>query len=250
MVQSIRRAFDLLQALAVEPAGLTELARRAHLPKSTTARLLATLEDLKAVERDEDGGPYRLGSALNSLASSSAGTDLASLAQPHLARLTAKLGETAGISIPDGYRVHYLTQVDSDNPIQIRDWSGELIPMHAVPDGQVFLSGWPDERLERYFSRAPAPFTERTITSLAAMRERFESFRSQGFIWVMEEFVEGLNSVAAPVRNKSGAVIAAMHVYGPAYRFPVEGSEEEVGTLVTAAADRLARSLVRSGLDG
>ncbi|MBT8199463.1 MAG: IclR family transcriptional regulator [Acidimicrobiia bacterium] len=248
MVQSIHRAFDILAALAVEPAGLTELARRTGLPKSTTSRLLATLQDLKAVERSDDTGLYRLGSTLNSLAGSSSNTDLASLATPHLHNLTVLTSETSGISIPDGYRVHYLTQVDSDNPIQIRDWSGELIPMHAVPDGQIYMSEWPDERLARYFSLDPMPFTSATITTEKAMRKRLDRYRGRGYTWVKEEFVEGLNSVAAPVKNQGGHIVAAMHVYGPAYRFPVDGTEKGIGESVVKAADRLSRSIARSGL--
>ncbi len=248
MVQSIHRAFDLLTALAVEPAGLTELARRTDLPKSTAARLLATLQDLDAVERADESGLYRLGAAFNALAGSSSRTDLASLAVPHLHNLTNQTSETSGISIPDGYRVHYLIQVDSDNPIQIRDWSGELIPMHAVPDGQIYMSEWPDERLERYFSLDPVSFTAATITTEHAMRDRMDLFRERGYTWVMEEFVEGLNSVAAPVKNDAGKVIAAIHVYGPAYRFPIDGTQSTIGEQVVKAADRLARSIVRAGV--
>jgi len=244
MVQSIHRAFDLLQAIAVEPAGLTELAKRSELPKSTTARLLSTLESIEAIERT-DAGTYRLGATLNTLASSSPNTDLASVAVPHLQQLTELTGEASGLSIPDGYLVHYIAQVESDNPIQIRDWTDELIPMHVVPSGLVFMAEWPTERIERYFGRKPKASTKRSLKSAKALAKRLDTLSTTGFVWANEEFVEGLNSVAAPVRNPDGLVVAAIHVHGPAYRFPTDGAEDEIGQAVLKTATRLERSIKR-----
>jgi len=149
------------------------------------------------------------------------------------------------LSVPDGYRVHYIAQVDSNNPVQIRDWTGELIPMHAISAGQVFISEWPPERLDRYFSRPVAIFTKETVRSRKQMQKKLKALRTDGYVWVMEEFAEGLNSVAAPVRNNDGGIVAAVTIHGPAYRFPADQNSKTVGELVVAAADRLARSIIR-----
>ena len=88
-VQSIERAFVLLRALAVGPAGVTELAERCELPKSTVARLLSALEQQSAVEQDQIGGEYRLGQSLADLAGAAApGRNLITAARPHLWDLT------------------------------------------------------------------------------------------------------------------------------------------------------------------
>ena len=128
MVQSVERAFAVLAALAVAPAGITDLSSRVSLPKSTVARILSTLEELRAVERTAGGG-YRIGLGLIQLAGAADGASLLQAAvAPHLADLAESLGEAAGFSVPNGYEVHYLAQVESPNPVQVRDYSGLKLP--------------------------------------------------------------------------------------------------------------------------
>jgi IclR family pca regulon transcriptional regulator len=81
-------------------------------------------------------------------------------------------------------------------------------------------------------------FTSRTITDPARLAERLEQIRRDGYGWIFEEFQDGANSVAAPVRNRAGEVIAAVHAHGPAFRFPGERDAAEVAALVVVAADR------------
>ena len=164
-VQSIRRAFALLQHLASEEMGVTELAEAVDLPKSTVARLLKTLEADGAVEQSADSGRYRIGPALAVLAGSTVrAADLVARVRPHLTVLANETSEDAGLSVPDGYRVHYIDQVDSDNAVQVRDWTGETVPMHVVPSGLVMLAHWPEEAIERYLRRPLKAYTEATTT--------------------------------------------------------------------------------------
>ena len=108
IVQSIQRAFGLLQALANEPAGITELSRRVNLPTSTVARILATLEQVGAAERIDDGSTYRIGPAVRTMgAQTDPGQDLYALARPHMVDLVDQLFENVGLSIPSGYAVSY-----------------------------------------------------------------------------------------------------------------------------------------------
>src|SRR5688572_9743072 len=97
-VQSVERAFTVLHCLAGGPAGVTEIAERCDLPKSTVSRLLATLHDIDVVEQTESGGDYRIGGALLDLAGGVAPTaHLVALARPHLADLSEQLGEATGL---------------------------------------------------------------------------------------------------------------------------------------------------------
>ena len=141
VVQSIERAFGLLRLLAVGPLGVTELAERADLPKSTVARLLSALEAERAVEQGETSGLYQLGSGLIDIAGTvTPGRNLVSTARPYLLELTDAVGEVAGLSIPDGGEVYYLDQTECYSEVQVRDWTGERIPLHAVSSGRRF---WP-----------------------------------------------------------------------------------------------------------
>jgi DNA-binding IclR family transcriptional regulator len=245
-VESVIRALRIIEALAVSPAGLSETARRVELPKSSVARLLSTLEHVGAVERDEDGRLYRLGPKVQGLSAAAGGpAHLVAFARPHLDELTRLTGEAAGVSIPDGFAVHYVDQTESSHPVQVRDWTGELIPMHVVPSGLVFMAHWPAEQTERYLSRDLERLTPNTVTDPDQIWNRLSDLREKGYVWVYEEFVEGINSVAAPVLERNGIITAALHVHGPAYRFPGEGDEERIGEAVAESADKLSAALSR-----
>jgi len=238
-VQSIDRAFTVLRALSGGPAGVTEIADRVSLPKSTVSRLLSTLEEIGAVEQVSAGGDYRIGWTMIELAASARpGRSLISVARPHLVELNRRTGESAGLSIPDGLEMLYLDQVNPDSELQVRDWTGHRIPMHAVPSGQVVLASDP-ELVESVTDSPMHAFTTKTITTARALRSRLDAVTRDGYAFADEEFADGLNSVAAPVRNAQGRVVAALHVYGPASRLPGERDVEALGTMVREAADRI-----------
>jgi DNA-binding IclR family transcriptional regulator len=238
-VQSIDRAFAVLRSLMSGPAGVTEIADRVGLPKSTVSRLLSTLEVLGAVEQVSAGGDYRVGWAMLELAAAARpGRSLVSVARPHLAELTRLTGEAAGVSIPDGTEMLYLDQLTPDSELQVRDWTGHRIAMHAVPSGLVVLASDPD-LTDRTARGGLAPYTDHTITDPAQLRTRLTLVVEQGFAWAFEEFADGMNSVAAAVRNHHGKVIAAIHVYGPASRFPGAADADSLGRLVKATADKI-----------
>ncbi len=246
VVESVARALRIVEALAQSPAGLSELARRVDLPKSTVARLLATLEEMEAVERGDDGRVYRLGPIVQRLSSAAGGpAQLTAFARPYLDSLTALTGEAAGISIPDGFKVHYVDQTEAEHPVQVRDWTGELIPMHVVPSGLVIMAYWPDQQTSRYLGRELEKMTSNTITDPESIRARLNRIREDGYVWVYEEFVEGINSVAAPVLEENGLITAAVHVHGPSYRFPPPGEDERIGKAVADSAQRLSEALSR-----
>jgi DNA-binding IclR family transcriptional regulator len=239
-VQSVTRAFSILEALATGDLGITELADRSRLPKSTVARLTRTLEEVGAVERIDDDGHYRIGPQIVALAGVASPTaNLVSIVRPHLRMLAELTGEDAGLAVPDGHRAHYIDQASSDNDIQVRDWTGSRVSMHATPSGQVMLASWPEERLSRFLERPLNAFTDATITDADELRKRLARVHEDGYVWAYEELTEGLNSVATALRDSRGRLVGAIHVHGPAYRFPATGATEEVGRLLLEVAQRL-----------
>ena len=243
-VQSIKRSFALLRALAVGPVGVTDLAERVDLPKSTVARLLASLEEEQAVEQTEAGGEYRLGPGLIDLAGSAPpGRNLVAAARPHLLELAESTDEVAGLSIIDGNRVYYLDQTESSSDVQVRDWTGEYAPLHAVPSGLVILAHLTETGIAKYLAGLLEQCTPWTMTDSDELGSRLEQVRSIGYAWVYEEFAEGINSVAAPIFEPDGRVEAALHVHGPAYRFPNPDLTHDYGMAVVEAAKRLSLQL-------
>ena len=247
-VQSIERAFAVLGALAGGPLGVTEVAERVDLPKSTAARLLSSLSREGAVEQVPGESRYRLGGGLVDLAAGvHPSRSLAPVARPMLVELAASVSEAAGLSVPEGDSAHYIDQVDTPNPVSVRDWTGARLPLHAVSSGQVFLAHRSEAALERYLARPLERFTPHTLVTAEAVRDRVRMIRRDGYAWVREEYEVGVSSVAVPIADTSGEVVAAIHLHGPIYRFPVAGSEARVAERVVAAAARIAANLRGAG---
>jgi len=242
-VQSVERAFQILRALAVGPAGVSEVAGIVSLPKSTVSRLLATLEAIGAVERTDDGG-YRVGVGLQELSGSVDSTvAMATAVRPHLEHLSEILGEACGLTLPEGFSAVYVAQVESPNPVQVRDYSGLSLPMHVGPGSLVIMSEWPADLLARYLSRPLQAYTRFTVTDPELIVKRLAVIREDGHCWIHEEFAEGINSVAAPVRDPAGRIIGAISAHGPSYRFPEVGEAERIADRVKAAARRFSLQL-------
>jgi len=246
-VQSIERAFDVLSALGDGPLGVTGVADRVGLPKSTVARLLAALVAEGAVEQLADGTDYRIGGRLVTLAAGvRPSRNLIALARPQLVILAETVGEAAGLGIPDGFDVHYVDQEDSSNPVGIRDWTGTRLPMHAVSAGIVFLAHRRPDEVERFLALPLERMTPATIVDPARIRERIARARLDGYAWTRDEVAEGITSVSAAVADDSGEVVAAIHVHGPSYRFPDPddaGAPARIAGLVVAAAARVSASV-------
>ncbi len=243
-VQSIERAFAVLGALTDGPIGVTEVADRVDLPKSTAARMLTSLAREGAVEQLPGETRYRLGPRIESLATGlAAARGLVALARPHLAELAASIGEVAGLSVPEGDLIHYIDQVDSDHPVGVRDWTGSRIAMHAVSSGLAVLALRPPAEIERYLNGPLERFTDRTMTDADDLRARLRKAQLDGYAWTAGEYTEDISSVAAAIADASGEAVAAIHVHGPSYRFPASGQEVELGLNVATAANRIARSL-------
>ena len=243
-VQSVQRAFLLLRTLAQGPLGVTGLAGRVNLPKSTVARLLGALEAEKVVEQIEAGGAYRVGAGLIDIAGTvPAGRSLAAAARPHLLELAEALGEVAGLSVIDNGQVYYLDYTESSSDVQLRDWTGEYAPLHAVPSGMAMLAHLSAEEQEAHLAQPLEQCTPWTTLDPEVLADRLTQIRSLGYAWGYEEFSEGINSVAAPVLDEDGYPLATLHVHGPAYRFPDPDLSHDHGLAVVAAATRLAAQL-------
>jgi DNA-binding IclR family transcriptional regulator len=243
-VQAIDRAFAVLDVLGAGPLGVTEVAARTGLPKSTAARLLTTLVGLAAVEQVPGATDYRLGPRLLAL---SAGLGvvrtLTQVARPELEALAAETGEAAGLAVREGSAVHYIDQADSPQPVVVRDWTGTRLPLHPVSSGRVFLAAMPLAELDRVLAAPLERFTPATVVSPAALRALLRDVVRDGIAWTADEYAEGITSVAAPVVDAAGEVVAAIHVHGPSYRFPGDAPRAPIEEALRTAAARVSARL-------
>jgi len=239
-VQSIERAFAVLTALSDGPIGVTDVAERAALPKSTAARLLGSLAHEGVVEQVPGETRYRLGPRIVTLAAGVRPTrSLIALARPYLIELAESAGEVAGLSVPDGSLVHYVDQVDSPHPVGVRDWTGTRIPMHTASSGLVLLAHFLPAELDQFLAQPLQRFTSVTVVDPERIRVRIRRAQVDGFAWTRDEYADGISSVAAAIADEDGEVIGAIHVHGPSYRFPAAGQEESIAHRVVATAARI-----------
>ena len=179
-VQVVERAFAVLAALADGPIGVTEVADRVRLPKSTVARILRALQHEGAVEQVPGDTRYRVGERMALIAARlTPGASLASLARPTLEELAAEVGEATGPR-PGRLPGPLIDQADTKNAVQARDWTGTRVPMHAVPSGQAFLAYLPAPEFARFLGAALERFTPNTITDAGELLARLDRIRARG----------------------------------------------------------------------
>ena len=243
-VRAVGRALDLLVLLGGLPTALdlTTLARRAELPASTAFRLLETLRSRGMVRVGRDG--YRLGATLFELGGAFLRTVSVWNDAPELAeRLATELDETASVGILDDGQVLYLAIAHGQSDTGMASVPGTRHPAHATALGKVLLAAlpWPAAAaiLER---RPPVRLTETTCADPASLRAELERVAAQGYAMDAEERQPGVTCYGAPIRDRAGAVVAAISVSGPTFRMRQHGAERLIRA-VRATADEASRRL-------
>jgi DNA-binding IclR family transcriptional regulator len=236
---AIARALDLLEALGTPQAassglGVVRLAELVGAEKSQVSRTLGVLEDRGFVARDPDTLAFRLGLRLYALAASVAEATILTAAPSVLRDLVDALDESAHLSVRRGAEVLTLLSESPSAAIHAPGRVGALTPIATTSAGRVLAIDLDLGELER-LGLGPA---------VAAI----ELAREEGFAIVREEFEPGLVAVAAPVRDASGRVIAALNVSAPAFRF-ADRLDEAAGIVVEGAA-RLSLAVAGSPVAG
>jgi DNA-binding IclR family transcriptional regulator len=244
-VQSVERAAALLRAVAAASgptATATALAESVGLNRTTTWRLLSTLEQQRLVSLDRVTGRYSLGFGLLDLAGQAGDASLARAARGVLQRMATQTGETAALAVMRDGALTYVTEAEGGAIVSVT-WHGRPVSLHATSTGKVLLAfSTPDEvrellslprggRLQR--------FTSTTITSRTALADELVRTRERGFSVCRGEFDESAWGVSAPVLDVAGRPVAVLSIWGPPERIPVKrfGS---LGRLVVAGAEELA----------
>jgi len=224
-VQSIERATAILKAFSTEKEelGVTELSRQLSLHKSTVSRLLASLQREGLVEENLVTRKYRLGMALVTLGGLVLQRlDVAQTARPLMRALADTTQETVIMAIIDGYEAVNVAQVPSRQIVKHIEWIGRRTPLHATAVGKVLLAYLPAAKEEDFIARGLPRYTPNTITAPDLLCQELERVSEQGFATCTEEFEVGLNTIAAPIYDHSGSVVAAVSVSGPAFRLSPE----------------------------
>ncbi len=249
-VQSIERAIAILKSFSAdEPElGVGELSRRLDLPKSTVFRLLSALEAGGLVSQNPETHRYRLGVDLIGLANNVIGyPNLRHVASPHLRRLAHTLQETVSLSILDRSDAVNVEQFVPPGRLVVRvGWVGRRMPVHAVSAGRVIIAFLPEEEVAQLLNGDLEALTPHTITDPQALRAELARIREQGYATAFEELEEGLNALAAPIRDHRSRVIASVSVSGPSSRLTPQ-RVSEIAPEVIRTAEQISREIGYQG---
>lgn len=220
-LSSVTNALRLVKAFSDEESeiGISGLAKRLGLAKSTVHRLASSLLEEDILEQSAEDGKYRLGLALFELgAMVRRRMDFTAAARPFLRMLMEKTGETAHLAILDHGSVLYMITHESQQAIRVSSNVGTRAPAHSTAVGKALLAFQPEEWVERVVALGLPSSTPNTITDARALRRELAAVRARGYALDDEESEIGLRSMAAPIRADSGGVVAAISIAGPAHR--------------------------------
>jgi DNA-binding IclR family transcriptional regulator len=237
-LSSVANSLRLIKAFSEDQyeIGISDLAKRLGLAKSTVHRLASTLLDQGMLEQNAGDGKYRLGLALFEL-----GTlvrrkmDFTMEARPYLRTLMEKTGETVHLAILDHDSVLYIITHESKQALRMGSKVGTRAPVHSTAVGKALLAFQPEEEIARIIARGLPASAPNTVVDGRSLQRELELVRTRSYAVDDEESEVGLRSIAAPIRNDSGNVIAAISIAGPVHRMTRKTLLGWVRELVAAA---------------
>jgi DNA-binding IclR family transcriptional regulator len=224
--------------------GIGEMAQHLSLHRSTTSRLAATLAVAGYLEPAGEPGRYRLSGKLAALGELvAADGDVRRTAQPYLRDLVQSLGETGHLAVLEGDEAVTIEVVDGWQTVRMHSWVGKRSPAHCSSMGKALLAGLGAGEIDTLYPGARlAARTSRTITGRDELKRHLAGVRARGYAVDSEELEPHLCCVAAPVFDRTGAVVASISVSGPDTRI------DEAGIPAIAAAVRAAAGQISARL--
>jgi len=235
------RVLETLKEL--DGAGVTEVADRLDLPKSTVHNHVSTLLRNEYVVKE--GDTYRVG--LQFLEFGEYIRDrmpIYDVARPEVERLAEETGELANLLVEEHGKGVYLSRAKGSRAVRLDTYAGMRVHLHCTALGKAILAHLPDERVREIIDTHGLPErTDTTITDEATLLEELEETRERGYAYDTEERLAGLRCVAAPIRNLDGNALGAISVSGPTSRMKGERFEEAVPEELISTANVIELNL-------
>ncbi|WP_432404007.1 IclR family transcriptional regulator [Wukongibacter sp. M2B1] len=246
VVQSVDRAFDILEALKAGEIGLVDLSKKVSLNKSTVHRLLNTLIYRGYVNQNPENNRYKLtlkfleigNNALNSL-------DIVSIAKPHITKLSKETNEVVHLVLIEKDEIVYIDKIESNNTIRMHSYIGKRIPIYCTAVGKAYMAHLQNDEflcLWNDIKDKLIRFTENTITSQEHMLKEISHIKNVGFAMDNEENEEGVICVAAPIFNYDRSIKYAISISTPKMRID-EGRIRFFGKLIKETAKSISEDL-------
>lgn len=242
---SLRNSLRLLNLFSIdEPElNLSEISERLGVAVSTAFRLANTLIKEGLIIRDHNTKYYRPAASILAMGNTILSKiDLCQISRPILEKLAVECGESAHIAVIRDFQAMYLLKIDHIYPVHLLSHTGKSNPAHCTSTGQLLLAYQPDTVIQQFIEKGLKRYTSNTCTDPAVFIQLLTKIRKQGYAVSIEELHKGVSSIAAPVRNKRGKVIAAISIAGPISRIN-PNSIPKLTKLVQRAADEVSKAL-------
>ncbi|MFQ3619340.1 MAG: IclR family transcriptional regulator [Spirochaetales bacterium] len=244
---SIGKALQVIEIMAScgGPRRLQEIAAKSGIPASTALRFLTTLKEYGYVDQVPETAQYFLTMKFCRIADQiSKQIQIRDVVKPFLQKLSKEFEESVSLAIEQNFQVVYIDVVDGpDHMLQTLQRIGKVAPLHGTGVGKCLLSGFDESRLQEFIhKKGIPPLTPHTIHSLEKLKEELAKVRRNGWAVDNEECEVGARCVAAPIRNYTGKIIAAISTSGPVFRM-TEEKMDYIKTHITQAAQEISRLL-------
>jgi IclR family pca regulon transcriptional regulator len=247
-VQSLARGLSVITAFGPDTPelSLSDVARATGLTRAAARRFLLTLVDLGHVR--QDGKLFRLTPRVLTLGYAYlSSVSLPGIAEPHLERLVREVHESSSMSVLDGHDIVYVARVPTSRIMTVAINVGTRFPAYATSMGRVLLAGLDEPALEEHLATLDLErFTDHTVASLDDLRARIAETRAHGYALVDQELEHGLRSIAAPVRNRHGKVVAAVNVSSHVSRVTRDRARKELLPPLLRAVREIETDLSRT----
>ena len=244
-VQSLARGLEVIRAFGPERPEMTlsEVARATGLSRASARRFLLTLVDLDYARTD--GRAFSLTPRVLELGYAYlSGLSLTDVAQPHVEDLVSRVHESSSVAVLDRTDIVYVVRVPTKRIMTVAISVGTRFPAFATSMGRVLLAGLEPLEADRLLERTElAPLAARTTTDPTRLRRIIAEVRERGYAVTDQELETGLRSIAVPIRNRRGKVIAAMNVSAQAPRVTIEQLERDILPALLEAAARIEADL-------
>jgi len=240
LINSILRASNILKCFSGDKTHfkITELARQLGLDRSTTYRILLSLEKAGFVERDEKAGTYSLGLGAFEIGNAYLRQkDLIQVSKPVMADLAQKVQETVHLAVLSETEIVYVDKCDSPRSLGVMSKIGQRGPLHCTSLGKTLLAFQPEEEQLRIIQKIKmTAFTSRTITTKQGLIEELKIVKRQGYALDRREIEEDVECIGAPILNHLKNVIAALSISGPQRKIGTPKEKQVIQDVVSAAA--------------
>lgn len=244
-VQSFARGLEVIRSFSASAPQqtLSEVAARTGLTRAGARRILLTLQTLGYLE--SDGRRFRLTPRILDLGFAYLSSmPIWDLAEPLMEELTERVRESCSAAVLDGLDIVYVLRVHTHKIMSTNLAVGSRLPAFWTSMGRVLLAALPEEELRALLTRLPRqPFTRHTTLDDATLLARITEARVQGWCLVDQELEEGLISVAAPLKNGAGQVVAALNISGQANRTSAAILREQLLPELLRTAQTISRTL-------